>query len=588
MIHGRPVYWGLLAITLLGTVSFAQEGPAGRWRGAITLPNGDLAVTVELTQNESAWRGTIDIPAQGIKSMALEKVAIEGAQVSFKMPGIPGDPTFTGTVSDDGREISGEFSQGASRLPFRLRHLSPADLEAEAKERAALKLDSMWMGTLKAGTTELRLILKIFRAPDGKLSATLDSIDQGARDLAVAKITMTDERLSFEMTMPIASFEGTFNADRTAVQGEWSQGGTTLPLVFEKTDKEAALRRPQEPKPPYPYIEEEVTYENPTAGIQLAGTLTRPRSESPCPAVILISGSGAQDRNEMVMGHRPFLVLADYLTRKGLAVLRTDDRGVGGSTGNTSDSTTLDFADDALCALRYLQTRPEIDPKRIGLVGHSEGGVVAPLAAAKSPDVAFIVLMAGTGVPGEQILVKQSQLMGRAAGRSEQEVARNLEIQLAMIQIVKTETNPQLAERKLWDLIDEKMAEMSDDERTRAGITRTFLEAQVRMVNSPWLRFFVSYDPAPALRRVRCPVLAVNGSLDLQVPPREDLEAISKALREGGNRDFKVVELPGLNHLFQTARTGAVSEYSRIEETIAPKALELIASWILDHTQSQG
>lgn len=585
MIRGKHFGWLGLSFVLLGGLAPAQDAAAGNWKGAILLPNGELGIVVELKHDQSQWSGTIDIPAQGVESMALGDVTVEGSEVSFKMPGVPGDPTFKGTLTDDGQEITGDFNQGPSKLSFRLQRLSQADIEAARQKEAEQKLEIIWQGTLKTGMADLRLQLRIYRSPDGTLSGKLDSIDQGARDLEIAKITVTKDSLSFDMTMPVASYQGDFDADHTEITGQWHQGGASLPLVFKKTDEQIELRRPQEPKPPYPYVEEDVTYENREAGVELAGTLTLPHSGTPTPAVILISGSGPQDRNETVMGHRPFLVLADYLTRKGIAVLRTDDRGVGGSTGNTSQATTRDFARDVLCGIRYLQSRKEIDPKRIGLVGHSEGGVVAPLVASESSDVAFIVLMAGTGLTGEEILVKQAGLMGRAAGRSEKEIARNREAQLAMIAIVKAEADPDIAKEKLWNLIHERVAEMTDEEKAREGVNQAFLEGQVRMLLSPWLRYFLTYDPTTALRKVRCPVLALNGSLDLQVPPKEDLEAIAKALREGGNTDFKTVELPGLNHLFQNARTGAVSEYSQIEETIAPRALELIAGWILKHTQ---
>ncbi len=588
MFRGKQLGCLGLPLIMLGSWALAQGDAAGNWKGAITLPNGELGIAVELKHVQSQWSGAIDIPAQGVKSMALDEVTVQGSDVSFKMPGVPGNPTFKGTLTADGREITGDFTQGPSKLKFRLQRVSQADIEAAKQRDSELKLESIWQGTLKTGMADLRLQLRIYKAPDGALSGKLDSIDQGARNLEISKIEVTKDELSFDMTMPAASYEGDFNADHTEITGRWHQGGASLPLVFKKTDEQIELRRPQEPQPPYPYMEEDVTYENREAGVELAGTLTLPHSETPVPAVILISGSGPQDRNETVMGHRPFLVLADYLTRKGIAVLRTDDRGVGGSTGNTSQATTRDFAGDVLCGIRYLQSRKEIDAKRIGLVGHSEGGVVAPLVASESPDVAFIVLMAGTGLTGEEILVKQARLMGRAAGRSEEEIARNLEVQLAMIAIVKAEPDPKIAERKLWDLMNEKVAEMTEEERARLGISRSFLEGQVKMMLSPWLRYFLTYDPTTALREVHCPVLAINGSLDRQVPPKEDLETIAKALRDEGNADFKTVELPGLNHLFQTARTGAVSEYSRIEETLAPQALELISGWILNHTKSQS
>jgi pimeloyl-ACP methyl ester carboxylesterase len=339
-------------------------------------------------------------------------------------------------------------------------------------------------------------------------------------------------------------------------------------------------QRPQEPKKPYPYQEAEVVCENKKAGVRLAGTLTLPLSGGPFPAVLLLTGSGAQDRNATVAGHRPFLVLADYLTRRGIAVLRLDDRGVGGSTGSVLESTTADFAEDALAAVEFLQARKDIDPRRIGLIGHSEGGAVAPLAASRSTSIAYVVLMAAPGLLGERLAILQRESISRASGLPEERIARTRAVEQKMMAVVRSEKDNAAAEKKLREIAGQAMSEAAG-----VRISGAFVEAQFKMMLSPWYRFFITYDPAPALRRVRCPVLALTGERDLQVPPNENLPLIAKALAAGGNSDFTIVKLPRLNHLFQTCQKGTYAEYSKIEETIAPGVLETIGDWILRRTR---
>jgi dipeptidyl aminopeptidase/acylaminoacyl peptidase len=242
----------------------------------------------------------------------------------------------------------------------------------------------------------------------------MDSPDQGASGIHVETVTYKNGNLILEVKSIRGVFEGTLKEDGKTIEGEWKQAGSVFPLVLYYVDKVPETRREQDPVKPYPYAEEEVTYENKEAGVKLAGTLTYPDSVGPFPAVILITGSGPQNRDEGILGHRPFLVISDYLTRQGIAVLRVDDRGVGGSTGNFSQATTEDFVEDVLAGVEYLKSRKDIDSSRIGLLGHSEGGLIAPLVAVKSPDVAFIILMAGPGVTGEKIIMSQSELISRA------------------------------------------------------------------------------------------------------------------------------------------------------------------------------
>jgi pimeloyl-ACP methyl ester carboxylesterase len=338
-------------------------------------------------------------------------------------------------------------------------------------------------------------------------------------------------------------------------------------------------RRPQDPQPPFPYSTEETAYSN--GDIHLAGTLTLPPGEGPFPAVVLITGSGAQNRDEELLGHRPFLVLADHLTRAGIAVLRVDDRGVGGSTGSVPQSTSADFAGDVLAGVRFLKGHPRIAPGRIGLLGHSEGGLIAPLAASRSADVAFIILLAGPGVPGAEILPAQVEAIDRASGMPEERIRKQVDLTRADLRLMRAEKDPTALRAQLKKLFAEH-SDALDPKEIQAGGTDALVEQQVKAFSSPWFRYFLDYDPRPVLRLVRVPVLALNGELDRQVPVEQNLPAIEQALREGKNPDVTVRRMPGLNHLFQTARTGSPAEYSTIDETLSPALLDTVTHWILE------
>jgi pimeloyl-ACP methyl ester carboxylesterase len=445
-------------------------------------------------------------------------------------------------------------------------------------------LAGTWLGTLQFPGGELRIVFRFAQNADGSWSALLDSPDQGAKDIPTSKVVLENDRLLVEVPAVAGSFSGTIKADFTEIDGLWKQGGLDVPLLLKKTDKVEGPNRPQEPKKPYPNIEEEVGYANATAaGVTLAGTLTLPAGKGPFPAVLLISGSGQQDRDETVMGHKPFWVLADYLTRKGIAVLRVDDRGVGGSKGDAKSATSLDFAGDALAGVAYLKGRKEIATNRIGLIGHSEGGLIAPMVAVDNPkDVAFIVLMAGPGLTGEEIILRQGRLINKANGASDAAIACDNALQEKIFRILREEKDAAKAEAGLRQAMAEAVAQMSAEEQK--NFPPAAREASLKAVMSPWFRFFLSYDPRPTLSRVSCPVLAIIGEKDLQVPAEENLQTIAAALRDGNNKDATVRQLPGLNHLFQTAGSGSPAEYSKIEETIAPAALQLIGDWILERT----
>lgn len=420
-----------------------------------------------------------------------------------------------------------------------------------------------WLGALNLGATKLRLALHIQKDPAGGFTAKMDSPDQGAFGIPVGTVTVEDRKVAFEISAVRAKYQATMSEDGKQLIGEFMQNGGKLPLTLDRVAQLPTERRPQEPNKPYPYDSQEVSYENPAQKNKIAGTLTLPRDKKKVPAVILITGSGPQDRNEALFGHKPFLVLSDHLTRQGIAVLRVDDRGVGGSSGNSSDSTSLDFATDVLAGIDFLKKRAEIDSSRIGLIGHSEGGLIAPIVAAQSKDVAFIVMMAGTGVPGEEILYEQAAAVQRAMGASQDTIDQNRDVQRKIFAVMKTETDPQVIHTKVAAI---------------AG------PGEANKVTSKWFRAFLSLDPRPYLAKVTCPALVLNGSLDTQVIAKQNLPEIEKALQTAENKKYKIVELPQLNHLFQTARTGALSEYSQIDETIAPVALHTISAWILATT----
>jgi fermentation-respiration switch protein FrsA (DUF1100 family) len=454
-------------------------------------------------------------------------------------------------------------------------------------KQPAKAIEGIWQGSLKVAGMELRLATKIARK-DGALTGTLDSVDQGAKDIAIEEVSFKEDTLRLNLKGLKAEFEGKMSKDGAEIAGHWKQGGLEFPLTFKRVAKVDEPNRPQEPKGPCPYAEEEVGYENKKAGVKLAGTLTLPRSKGPFPAVLLITGSGPQDRDETLFGHKPFKLIADYLTRRGIAVLRVDDRGVSKSTGNHAKATTLDFAEDVEAGVAYLKSRTDINAREIGLLGHSEGGVIAPMVAARSKDIAFIVMLAGTGVNGEQVLYTQGQAILKAMGAPDRSLARQRTMQEILFQTMKREPDNGVAEKVVREAWAKEMAKLTEDEKKQAGAMNAALDAQLKRVLSPWFRFFLTYEPVGALQKVQCPVLALNGEKDLQVDPKINLEAIARALKAGGNKDFTTVELPKLNHLFQTCKTGTVAEYGQIEETIAPVALERIADWIAKHTTAKA
>ena len=430
-------------------------------------------------------------------------------------------------------------------------------------------IDGLWSGTLDAGLMKLRIVFHLNSTVTG-LSATMDSPDQHASGIPVSQATRVGQALTLEVHVAGGVYQGTINSASDTIAGTWSQSGHEFPLELKAVRDPAAQAqavgervRPQNPIRPFPYREEEVSYPNKLQGNTLAGTLTIPPGPGPFTAVLLITGSGPQDRDESLLGHKPFLVLSDFLTRRGIEVLRVDDRGIGKSTGTFASATTADFATDVESGIAFLKTRPEV--RKIGLLGHSEGALIAPMVAARNKDVAFIVMLAGPGVPGWQLISEQAKLIAEAEGMPAAQAEAQYKKQRDLYALVLADTSADAS-----TLQKDLHAHMQGDPTADAFIAQ---------VTAPWFRYFLAYDPAPALRQLRIPVLALNGSKDLQVSPQQNLPALRNALK--ADKLAEVDELPGLNHLFQTAVTGSLTEYSTIDETIAPLALNKIAGWLV-------
>lgn len=476
-IDTRDIGAAVLACVLMGAAAtspalqarqapaVAAPSPAGPWTGAIVMPNSRLGIDITLATNASKeWSGTIDITVQGLRGAKLTNVVVDGRRISFAMVGIPGDPTFMGTLSDDGQGISGTFTQGGATLPFELK--------------------------------------------------------RGVRVLA----------------------------------------------------------RPQEPKAPFPYRSEEVSFRNAKADVRLAGTLTLPQGAGRFPAVLLISGSGPQDRDCTIAGHKPFLLWADTLTRRGVAVLRVDDRGVGASERGTMNPTTADLAEDVRAGLAFLASRADIDAAKVGLIGHSEGANIAAMVAADTPAARFIVMLAGTGVRGDELLLQQVAAISTAQGAPKPIVDWDLAMRRRVYDQILAEKDgkPDVAARRALVESVPPLPGVPD-----ATVARQQADLLLSASSAPWVRYFLAYDPQASVSRVKVPVLTVNGERDLQIPARENVSALRTAIEAAGNANATIQVVPNLNHLLQTARTGLPEEYESIEETIAPGVLTLVTDWVL-------
>ena len=449
-----------------------------------------------------------------------------------------------------------------------------------------------WEGSLSVQGTTIPIVFHIKIDSSNNLTATFDSPKQNAYNLPCSEVIANGDSLVLMMKMLNGKYEGLLSADKKNLSGQWFQGGSKLPLDLKKTSDVATakeFKRPQTPKPPFTYQPEDVLYFNADKSIQFAATFTYPAktADKKYPAVILLTGSGQQDRDETIFEHKSFAVIADYLTRQGIAVLRVDDRGKGKTTGDFAKSTSADFALDAEAGINYLKSRSETDTFNLGIIGHSEGGMIAPIVAAKRKDIKFIVLLAGPAIPIINLMETQSVDVAAASGVP----AKNLELYRPLYKNMVVAIIPQkdaaVATKNATDVFNNwqnkipasvvKNTTGVTDEKSKAA----YIAAFVKQLQQPWFNYFMQFNPADYLSKVLCAVLALNGEKDIQVAAAPNLAAINKILTANKNRHFKTQAIPGLNHLFQHCNKCSVDEYGELEETFAPEVLQIMGDWIL-------
>ena len=427
------------------------------------------------------------------------------------------------------------------------------------------QIEGYWKGQIDLGVQKVEMGFDI-RAVESGFSATLDVPAQGAFDIPVDKTVFQENHLNLTMSAMGATYSGMLKEGR--FEGEFTQRGMTFPLNLEKGAKVSKQVRPQDPQPPFDYRVEEVSFTNEKEGNTLTGTLTIPKGKGPFPAMVLVSGSGQQNRDEELMNHRPFWVIADYCARHGVAVLRYDDRGMGGSTGEVENATSLDFSYDAEAAFDFLRNQKRIDASRVGILGHSEGGIINFMVSARRPEVAFLVSLAGPAVNGIEVLKEQQAAILRASGMSEEMIAFTRNSNKQLFDIVEASNDREEADSLMRQLVK------------GWGYNEELTEQTVSGMTMPWMYYFLKYDPTDAIVKTKCPAMLLNGSKDLQVLVTQNFPAYERIIADYGKTNLTLRELPDLNHLFQHCETGALEEYATIEETISPEVLEMIVEFV--------
>ncbi|WP_430432184.1 alpha/beta hydrolase family protein [Oceanicaulis sp.] len=550
---------------LLVTILASGQSPtdrSGAWLATLETPGGNLRLQVTVSIDDDGAQTAVlesldQAPGQLIP---VSTVAITEDRFEFSIAAI--GARFEGEWNDAESSYDGVFSQGM-QIPTSF---------ARPTEDTAVFIDGMdgrWEGQLIRNDTELEFALNIQTGEDGT-RVTLDSVSQAAYDIPVRNFSRSGDAVSFQVPAANVTYQGQLDGDSSS--GDWMRPGfDTVTVTFDRVSETVeAPNRPQTPQAPFPYTIEEVRIDNPDAeGVTLAGSLTLPEGEGPFPGVVLISGSGPQDRDETVWTHQPFAVLADSLTRRGIAVLRYDDRGFADSTGDFASATSYDFASDAAAVAEWMRNHPLINA--VGLAGHSEGGLIAPIVAAEHSETAFIILLAGPGTPGHRFIIDQIMANSDAMGIDSAETRARVAVMETLVDAVRHARDQDSAEAALDGLLTEETLSILEVPADQKAV---FISSMSR----DWYRELVNYDPADWFARVDQPVLALQGTLDLQIVAEPNVAGLETLLAD--KPDAQIVVLEGRNHLFQNAQTGLMTEYAQIEETFDPEVMALIADWI--------
>ena len=566
---------------ILAVISFsvlnAQEF-TGDWKGELDVQGTSLEVIFHISEKDGTYSSTMDSPNQGAFGIAMDETIIEGK--TLKISAKQMKMNLSGTIDGSGKSIDATFNQGPMSMPLALQKIDSSAKKEVSEPTNNHPITGDWNGALDIMGQTLRLTFHITEN-NGEFSSTMDSPDQNAFGMSVDETIVEGNEISIKMKNARITMNGSFDEKMNTIDGNFNQAGRDMPLKLsrESIEKKEAIR-PQEPKT-FDYKQEEVKFINPKGGHKLAGTLTIPKSGSFAKVAILVSGSGPQNRNEELIGHKPFLVISDYLTRNGIAVLRYDDRGIAESEGDFKSATSDDFATDTEAAAAYLRSRTDMAGKSIGVIGHSEGGMIAPIVASRTP-IDFIVLLAGPGREIDFLLEEQSTAISKVMGVEERKIQFNKRASKVMFDYMKKNTaaDTETLEKELKAILEKEINTLTEKDKEEMGDIVKEIESQVEMLTSPWFRYFITFSPNEYLEKVTCPVLAINGEKDLQVLPKSNLKAIGEALAKGGNLNYTIRELPKLNHLFQVSEDGDPNKYGEIEETFNEAALELIVNWV--------
>ena len=563
---------GLFSLAGLASSIAKANDVEGSWDANLKLNETiTLPLTIHLKRSGKTMTGTLDTPTQGGFGIPMSSLEVEDSELVFDIANL--QIHYEGKYDKSSDSIKGTFIQGK---PFPLNFSRQAKPIEYAKTSAPEDIVGRWSGRGHTAGGPLAFVIEVSQK-DGKYLARAQSPDQHDSYIPVDSFEFNQGKVIFTIDDLQFRFEGGLSKDKSSVVGNIKQGPAIMKIKMDKKPLQSKLSaRPQTPKSPFDYSVEEVSVLNQSAKVTLAGTLTKPKGKIKATA-ILITGSGPQDRDETILRHKPFAVIADHFANQGIAVLRLDDRGVGRSTGNFDTATSEDFASDTQAALAYLKARNDIPDESIGLIGHSEGGMIASMVAAENKDVAFVIMMAGPGVNVVDLYVEQREnvLMHSGVPASKLEEIKKLDYvifdqinRLGKGEKINDKTRELIAQiAKILGIEEQRHIDAQVD-----GLTKTY--------ETPWFRYFLQFDPQPYIKKIRSPLLAINGSLDIQVEAEQNLSGIEETLKSVAHPDFKTVELKGLNHLFQTAKTGAIAEYDKIEETISPQVLNLMSDWI--------